>query len=111
MKVISGVVRLRDAKAIRFTQDSIGRTFKDGGDVDDLILKLRSGQVKPDSLPPIRIFEKEGKIYSLDNRRLYAAKQAGVNVKTVGATEEEIAREAWKFTTKTDGVGIVVRGK
>lgn len=56
--------------------------------------------------PPIRILKKDGKIFSLDNRRLYAAKQAGVKVKTVGASQDEILIESWKFTTKNGGSSI-----
>lgn len=74
-------------------------------------MKLRTGQVRSDSLPPIRIFRKDGNVFSLDNRRLYAAQQAGVRIKTVGATKSEIMREAWKFTTKNGGSSIRVRGQ
>ena len=105
-KIIGPVTKFRSPGSINFTQSSIKGTFKDGRSVDDLIAGLKSGAIKPDSLPPIRIFRKDGKIFSLDNRRLYAAKQAGVKVKTVGATEGEILRESWKFTTKNGGTSI-----
>lgn len=50
-------------------------------------------------------------IYSLDNRRLYAFQEAGIdNIKTVWATDEEVTNEAWKFTTKNGGISIRVRG-
>jgi len=63
-----------------------------------------------DDLPPIRVFEKDGVIYSLDNRRLMAASQAGVPVKIVPATQAEVAKEAWKMTTPNGGTIICVRG-
>ncbi|WP_143821127.1 RHS repeat-associated core domain-containing protein, partial [Motiliproteus sp. MSK22-1] len=107
---ISGAIKFRSSSSIRFTQNSIGKNFRDGGSVDDLVAGLRSGRVSPDSLPVIRIFKKDGKLYSLDNRRLYAAQRAGVKIKTRGATTDEIAKESYKFTTKNDGVTIRVRG-
>jgi len=110
-KIIGSAIRFRNPGSISFTQSSIKRNFSDGGSIDDLIAKLRSGQVKSDALPPIRIFRKDGKVFSLDNRRLYAAQQAGVKIKTVGATQDEILSEAWKFTTKNGGASIRVRGK
>lgn len=98
-----------DPKTIRFTQDSIKSEFKNGQSVDELINALVSGKVKASDLPPIRIFEKDGKLYSLDNRRLYAFQQAGIPIPTVRATPEDVDREAWKFTTKNDGISIRVR--
>jgi len=44
-------------------------------------------------LPPIRVFEKDGAVYSLDNRRLLAASEAGVPIKVVPATPAEVAKE------------------
>lgn len=109
-QTIASVIKFRPANSIRFTQDSIGKNFSDGRSVMDLISKLRSGAVKPDDLPPIRIFKKDGKIYTLDNRRLYATQQAGVKVKTVGASQDEILRESGKkFTTKNDGASVRIR--
>jgi filamentous hemagglutinin len=99
-----------DAKTIRFTQRSIKGTFTGGGSMKQLIGDLKSGQVKPDSIPPIRIFEKDGLIFTLDNRRLYVFQQAGVPIKTVPATPQEIAKEAWKFTTNNDGKSVRIRG-
>jgi hypothetical protein len=100
------------SKDIRFTQDSISATFKDGSSVDDLINGLKSGKISPNDVPAIRIFEKDGVIYSLDNRRLYAFKEAGIdNINYVWATPEEIANEAWKMTTNNGGVTIRVRGR
>lgn len=49
-------------------------------------------------------------VYSLDNRRLLVASQAGVPVKIVPATPEEVAKEAWKMTTPNGGLIICVRG-
>ncbi|GAE90969.1 hypothetical protein JCM21531_4637 [Acetivibrio straminisolvens JCM 21531] len=111
-KMTEGTRSTLTSKDIRFTQDSISATFKDGSSVDDLINGLKSGKISPNDVPAIRIFEKDGVIYSLDNRRLYAFKEAGIdNINYVWATPEEIANEAWKMTTNNGGVTIRVRGR
>ena len=109
---VKGTSSTLTSKDIRFTQDSISATFKDGSSVDDLINGLKSGKISPNDVPAIRIFEKDGVIYSLDNRRLYAFKEAGIdNINYVWATPKEIANEAWKMTTNNGGVTIRVRGR
>jgi len=102
-----------DPADIRFTQDSISSTFRDGSSIDDLIEGLKNGTISADEIPTIRVFEMDGKIYSLDNRRLYAFKKAGVrriNVEWVNPSTPEIAKElTWKFTTINNGISIRVR--
>ncbi|WP_406067474.1 polymorphic toxin-type HINT domain-containing protein [Micromonospora sp. NBC_01638] len=59
-----------DPSAIRFTQDSIKNDFQDGrGSVLELAEQLRRGDVRADSIPPIRIFRENGKTFTLDNQR------------------------------------------
>ena len=71
---------------------------------------MKSGAIKPGDLPPIRVFQKDGLTFTLDNRRLFAAHQAGVPVRTVPATAAEIAKELpRKFTTKNQGTSIGIR--
>ncbi|MCB5955160.1 hypothetical protein [Enterococcus sp. CWB-B31] len=98
---------------IRYTQDSTSKNFSNGGNaVDDLVSGLKSGDIDPKSIQEIRIFEKDGIIHSLDNRQLYAFKEAGIeNINYRWATEKEILEESWKMTTKDGGLSIIVRGK
>jgi RHS repeat-associated protein len=100
-----------NTSTIRFTQDSVGKAFKDGsGTLSDLVKGLKDGSVKTTDVPAIRVFQKDGKWYTLDNRRLEAFKQADVkNIPIKKATQEEIEKEAWKFTTKNDGASVRVR--
>jgi hypothetical protein len=99
-----------DPNTIRFTQGSIGRRFKDGGLLRDAISDLRAGRVKPTDFPAIRVFEKDGELWTLDNRRLLVFQQAGVAIPTRMATAAEVLAESWKFTTTTEGLSIFVRG-
>ncbi|WP_110953614.1 hypothetical protein [Anaerosinus massiliensis] len=95
---------------IRFTQSSISAIFKDGRTVSELINGLKTGEISSTSIAPIRVFERDGKFFTLDNRRLYAYQQAGIAVPFRWAAAEEVANESWEFTTKNGGVGIRVRG-
>jgi filamentous hemagglutinin len=85
-------------------------TFRDGTSINDLVEGLRSGRIRPHDVPAIRIFERNGKLYTLDNRRLEAFRRAGVDVPVQMATSQEIAEEAWKFTTPNEGLSIRIRG-
>lgn len=98
-------------KGVRFSQDSIGAKFSDGRSVTQVIDDLKAGRTTADDIPPIRVFEREGKRYTLDNRRLYVFQEAGVNIRFKRATAAEVENQAWKFTTKNDGVSIIVRGR
>ena len=107
-KATKGLV---DPTTIRFTQNSIGSKFSDGRSVKALIDGLKSKKISPNDIPPIRTFVKDGLTFSLDNRRLFAASQAGVGVKTVSATSRELFREfGRKFTTPNQGCIICIRG-
>ena len=102
--------QLLDPQSIRFSQASIKATFRDGTSIDDLVEELQSGRLHPHNVPAIRVFERDGKLFTLDNRRLEAFRRAGVHVPVRMATPQEIAEEAWKFTTPNDGESIRIRG-
>jgi RHS repeat-associated protein len=102
-----------DAGAVRFSQDSIRRTFTDGRSVAELAEGLKNGTIDPASVPPIRILEKNGQIFSLDNRRLAAYQEAGIPIRYQKATFKDLvnslARD--KFSTGNGGTSIRVRGE
>jgi hypothetical protein len=97
-------------KKIRFSQDSMKTDFKgEFGSVKDLATSLKGGQVDPSTIPPIRIVVKDGKVFTLDNRRLKAFQDAGIDIPFVKL--DSIPKgEFFKFTTKNDGVSISIRG-
>ncbi len=99
-----------DPNKIRFTQDSISRIFGNGNTLESTINGLKSGKISPDNFSPIRIFERNGKVYSLDNRRLEVFQKAGMDIPTVRATPQEIKNESWKIHPINDGKTIKVRG-
>ena len=73
------------------------------------MIRLKENTVDVSEIPPIRIFEVNGQLFTLDNRRHYAFKKAGVPIKTVPATATEIQKESYKFSTANGGVDINVR--
>src|SRR5437764_838381 len=88
---------------IRFTQRSISFRFRDGRTIGDLADGLKSGTINPESVPPIRLFELNGKYYTLDNRRLEAFRRARVDIPYRMASAEEVKTDDWKFSTTSDG--------
>lgn len=72
---------------------------------------LRSGALKADQVPAIRLIERDGKLIILDNKRLEAFRRAEMDMPYRMATPQEAASEGWKFTTRNDGVTIRIRGE
>lgn len=99
-----------DPNEVRFTQSSVRSHFADGGSIDDLAEALRTGIIKPEEIPPLRLFVKNGVYYSLDNRRLEAFRRAAMPIPFRLATPEEVVAESRKLTTSNDGVSIKIRG-
>jgi hypothetical protein len=95
---------------VRFSQNSISQNFKDGGSVKDLADGLRTGRIDPSDIPEVRLVEQDGKFYSLDNRRLAAFQEAGIDMPYRMATPLEALEQQWKFTTTNDGSSIIMRG-
>ena len=73
------------------------------------ILVLEDIVIRSD-LPNIKIWkDADGKIWTLDHRRLAAFRIAGLDeVPFQWATQEEIAGQMWKMTTKTNGKSMIV---
>lgn len=106
-----GAAKTIDPAVVRFSQSSISRNFSSGGAIEDLAAGLRNGSVNPANIPPIRLVEREGNLFTLDNRRLWSFQQAETPVPFRMATPQEVANEAWKFTTQNGGTSIRVRGQ
>jgi hypothetical protein len=101
----------RNPFEIRFSQNSIRAEFREPqfGTIDNLAEGLRTGRIKPDDIEPIRLVVREGMLITLDNRRLQAFRQAGVEVPTRIASPEEIAQaeRAGKFSAGSRGAEII----
>jgi len=64
-------------KEINFSQNSIGRNFKDGRSFDDLLRKLRKGTVDPThaGFLKLEVYFYDRRLYTLNNRRLWCLKE------------------------------------
>jgi RHS repeat-associated protein len=115
----SGPTRLSgtmDPMDIRFTQDNIGANFGKNSlgsaSVEAMVGGLRAGATNADKIPALRVVEMNGKLYSLDNRRLEAFRRAGVAVRFEVVSLADVQKEfAKKFTTNNDGASASTRGQ
>jgi hypothetical protein len=97
---------------ILFTQDTVSPNFSDGGTITDVVRGLRDGTIKVDDFPTIRVVESDGKLFTLDNRRLTAFNAAGVDnipIQRVSLDDPAIANDfANKFRPIDGGETNVV---
>lgn len=119
--------------AVRFSQGSIAKTFRDGRDLES---SLKSIRTLPDTgeydvilvapFPPIIITQdtidagsdtERSAWFSLDNRRLYCLQRAALGLWPcrVGAivrilSEESLSSWRWKFDTSSNGRSLSIRG-
>jgi hypothetical protein len=82
--------------------------FKGGRPLYELVNELRNGK-DPRSIEPVRVFQMDGKLFTLDHRRAYAAELAGVDVHYKLATPEEVQGELWKLS-RVPGKPVRLRG-
>jgi len=90
-----------DTTAVHFTQNSIAAAYREGPELNQAIAALRAGGAEAAAgYDPIRLVAKDGKLWTLDNRRLLVFSQAGFRVPFRMATKAEIELEfAGKLTT------------
>ena len=97
-------------KDIHFMQSSI-KNQTGSHTVLENIDALKSGTLKPEDLPIIKVWEDEaGKIWTLDHRRLASFKGAELDsVPVQWATPQEVADQMWKMTTQNGGTSIKLK--
>lgn len=92
-----------DAADVMYSQSSISAKFTDGTSYSTTIEKFKKSGY---TVTPIQVLEGDNsRLISLDNRRLYCAKQANIKVKCVWATKEQIERGGFKFTSTGGNAG------
>jgi translation initiation factor 1A len=70
----SGELRQMDPSLVRFSQATISPVFRNGGPIESSIVSIMRGQLDFADINMIYCTELDGKVYSLDNRRLYVAR-------------------------------------
>ncbi|GES86417.1 RHS repeat-associated core domain-containing protein [Rhizophagus clarus] len=107
-----------DPRRVLYSQDSIRSRFRNDEPIEDTIEKLVLGEISPSQIRCIRVCILNGKMHSLDNRRLYAFKEAierGSKFRTVIAIRsyefDELQNKMSKSSLSNDWSVIRVRGK
>jgi hypothetical protein len=75
-----------DPFLLLFSQRYISSIFRNGDKIEDLIFKLINNEISPDDIEKIRVCIVNGKLHTLDNRRLYCFREAinrGANFKFI----------------------------
>merc|ERR1712098_526285 len=95
--------------SIRWTQVSINNRFGNSLPIEWTIAKLRSGEIIPRELPLIRVAKFKGKYRSVDNRRLYCYKTAGIQRIPVVVIKEDRKMKQLFEKNKSKNNGTAVR--
>lgn len=96
---------------IRFSQDTIKSHWKNfSGTIGETLDQLLTGEVKLDKIPNIKVKERNGNIYSADNRRLWVFQK----LEKLGKCDTIAVKFGYiqprKFTTKNLGTSVRIRG-
>eukprot|EP00927_Polykrikos_kofoidii_P055243 TRINITY_DN49524_c0_g1_i1.p1 TRINITY_DN49524_c0_g1~~TRINITY_DN49524_c0_g1_i1.p1 ORF type:complete len:624 (+),score=74.43 TRINITY_DN49524_c0_g1_i1:168-2039(+) len=99
---------------VRFSQQSISDTFRDGHTLKDMQSALARGTLQKRAIPPIRVFKtSRGNFVSHDNRRLAVYKnleaQGSVGKIKVQLTKKRVPK--WKWSTLTRGLAVRLKTK
>ena len=98
---------------LRFTQCSVGNTFRSGVSLLETACALAEGHITVNDIEPIRIVYWDNHWWSLDNRRLAVFRIlefAGL-IDLIPVLRVDVSWHEWrrKFCTDTDGAEAVVR--
>jgi hypothetical protein len=92
-------------RQLSYSQDSIKGQFQDGRTVSQLRKELQSGEKKIEDVPTIMALVHQGQVFSVDNRRLWSFKNAGLHpdakIPVISARTNQSFYT--KFTTPTSG--------
>merc|ERR1711964_754864 len=96
--------------SIRWTQVSINNRFGNSLPIAWTIEKLKQGEILPRELPLIRVAKFKGKYRSVDNRRLYCYKAAGIKkIPVVVIKEDRKMKQLFeKNKSKNNGVDVKI---
>lgn len=95
---------------IRWTQVSVNNRFGNSLPIEWTIAKLKSGEILPKELPLIRVAKFKGKYRSVDNRRLYCYKTAGIKrIPVVVIKENRKMKQLFeKNKSKNNGTSVFI---
>ncbi|GLJ09099.1 hypothetical protein SUGI_0101780 [Cryptomeria japonica] len=85
---------------LRFTQDSIKNRFKkpyEYQSIDETVDQIGNNQLSPAVLMPLRVVQHKSVLWSLDNRRLWVLRKAGVPTVKVIWVQKNVNRRSEDF--------------
>lgn len=97
---------------IYFSQDSIKNTFEYGQSIHDTLKMCQEDPMAIHQIPTMRVCMKNGKWFTLDNRRLWIFRrlEEGGHITNVDVNVVSSDRlRARKFTTTNGGVSVRIR--
>ena len=104
VKVLGEGVHHLDPKTIKFSQPNVGTHFSNGKSLSETINDLHSGAVSPHDFPPIQVVQKDGQLFTIDNRRLLAFNAAGIEKIPVEIVSLENPAVAYKLANRFDPI-------
>ncbi len=109
---VAGPARV-DINEIRFLQVTVNNRSGDGKyTVLNNARDFKNGDLKPEDLPPIRVYRDiEGRIWTLDHRRLAALKLSGAfsEVPVVFVEKEVVKESRFKYGSKDMGKSLFIK--
>ncbi|RPH76242.1 MAG: hypothetical protein EHM77_09425 [Planctomycetaceae bacterium] len=101
-----------NSRAIRYTQPTASPNFSMGRHTIQSTMEEVLAGKPASSLPTIRVVEYRGQLYTLDNRRLVAFQNSGLNeipIRRLSMSDPGVAKEFWrKFNPIEGGTKIVI---
>ena len=99
----------QDSGGKEFSEDETGRTRSVLETTNQLIAE--TGTEVRETIPRIKLVEYKGQLWSINNRRVIAARLAGkpIRYEKLEATDEVIGRLKRNMSTKDNGITIQVR--
>ena len=97
---------------VNFSQPTVSQNFSKNVTINETAAQLRRGDVTPSDIPKIRVVDRDGQLFTLDNRRLAAFQAGGVKkipVERLSLSDPAVAKEfAKKFNPVNGGRHVVV---
>jgi hypothetical protein len=97
---------------IRSSQNTASWNFKppfQNSSIGDAAFQLREGQISPEQFGAVKLVEKDGMIWSVDNRRILTFRSAGMDIPYEKTTWEALTpAQKSHFTSTTNGESIII---
>jgi hypothetical protein len=98
--------------SIRSSQNTASWNFKppyQDSCIGDAAYQLREGQITPSQFGAVKLVEKDGMVWSVDNRRVITFRSAGLDIPYEKTTWDALSpAQKLHFTSTTNGESIII---